>query len=83
MTLDEYLTALGLTDEYRVSARDWQRRGLTVQEALTQRCTDCGAIIDLHTTALWRIRPHVIRCAGCQQRAMRDGATAYDAKFVD
>ncbi len=83
MTLDEYLTALGLTNEHRAYARSWQDAGLTVQEALTQRCSDCHAIIDLHTTALWRVRPHVIRCAGCQHKARSAGATAYDAKFVD
>lgn len=83
MTLDEYLSAVGLTNDYRAYARDWQERGLTVQEALTQRCSDCNAIIDLHLTALWRVRQHVVRCNGCQLAAMRTGATAYDAKFVD
>ena len=72
MTLDEYLHALGLDEQHRHFARDWQARGWSVQEVLTRRCADCGAILEVHITAMWRFRPHVIRCPHCQRLGRDD-----------
>lgn len=55
---------------------------LTDEEACTQRCEDCGAVIIVHNNALWRFKPHIIRCYDCISLAIMSGYSPFEATYV-
>lgn len=55
---------------------------ISIEEACTQRCIDCDAVIAIHQDANWRFRPHRIRCDCCAERAMQNGYDQFEAYYV-
>ena len=55
---------------------------MTIEQACTQTCDDCGKVIEVHPDARWRFSAHVIRCVACQDAAIAGGASLTDALFV-
>lgn len=84
-SLADYMNSIGYPIDDPVLKRHAEfmvRDGMSVEEAKTQRCSDCESVIDVHGTALWRESRHIIRCRTCQKRAMAHGYTDWEAKFV-
>jgi len=77
MNLKQQAAALGISPQAAEMLEN-----LDIQEALTQRCVDCGAIIARHGNARWRFRRHRIRCETCANAYTRAGYDRFEALFV-
>lgn len=83
MNLHDYMRKCGVPvgQGYEYYAQRWLNHGMTVRQALTQQCIDCFFEV-VHPNAMWRLQEHVIRCSKCQKKAIRQGATEFEAKYV-
>jgi len=78
LTLVQRALVLGVSEEQAVKLSVT----LTIAEALTQRCEECGAVIERHQTAGWRFRLHPVRCDECVKARMLAGGNGFDARYV-
>lgn len=63
--------------------QDFLERTDDVDILRTQLCEDCGAVIQVHPDARWRMKITAIRCQGCAEKLIAKGYSAFEAYCVD
>jgi len=61
---------------------EWLPSNLTIEQAKQNHCDDCGALIEEHPDARWRLRLSPCRCVACAEWMIARGEDSWEAYYV-